>query len=148
LKAPWYRHTGGGFYVAHEAAWKTNYSYKMSGVIVKGGSILSVGFNRISDHPAAYYGCSFHAETDAIKKAKGNIVGAKLFVYRFGREKSELRPSKPCSMCQQEIAKAGISSVYFIDTDMKISKESYRIRDAPRSHNMHCYMGSTDIYTR
>lgn len=110
----------------------------MAAIIVKGGRILSVGYNRIEAHPAAYFGCSFHAEHDAIRKAQGNIEGAKMYVYRFGRSDGQLRTSKPCPLCQQNIAIAKISSVIFIDVDDTLKRESYRLQKNPKWHEGVC----------
>lgn len=134
--------------MANEAAWKTNSNFKMAALIVKGGSLLSVGFNRIEEHPAAYFGCSFHAEYDAIRKARGDITGAKMFVYRFGRSDRELRVSKPCDICQNKIAEANIGSVVFVDTDMILKRETFRDVEISSPHDMHEYFGYGDIYVR
>jgi deoxycytidylate deaminase len=120
----------------------------MAAVIIKGGTLLSVGFNRIEEHPAAYFGCSFHAEYDAIRKSNANLQGAKMFIYRFGRKHGYIKSSKPCELCQQEIAKVKIKSVIYVDDDHTLQKSSYRIEDVPAPHQVHSYMNDPSIYVR
>jgi len=139
-------HTGGGFYIAHEAAWKTNSTFKLGAVIVKGGSIISIGFNRNEGHPAAYYGSTFHAEYDAIRKAPSSIKGTKMFVYRFARKDGSLKDSKPCILCQKEIAKVGISSVTFME-DNKILRESFKETKVTSWYTKHTYFNTSCCYT-
>lgn len=138
--------TGGGFYVANQAAWESNSPYKMAAVIVKGGRILSIGNNHLCGHPEAYYGSSFHAEHDAIRKAGTSLQGAKMYVYRFGRSNGELRVSKPCLGCQREIANAGISAVLFVNANGEIEKESFKSRGIQTKHFRHKFFGSTLCY--
>lgn len=115
-------------------------------MIVKGGSVLSIGYNRISDHPAAYFGNSFHAEHDAIRKAPCDLRGAKMYVYRFSRCDNTLKPSRPCMFCQQEIAKAGISHVFFVDEDSELRKESFRDLNGENYQYRHQIVGHTMCY--
>lgn len=133
---------GGIFYLAHEAAFSGNHTYKVAAVIVKGGSVISVGHNRTESNPSAYYGQSVHAEFDAIRKARGDLRGAKMYVYRFAREDHSLKTSKPCKYCQYEIAKAGISPVVFVDVDGELTKESFKDADPCHEHYMHNITGN------
>lgn len=145
---PCFPDTGGGFYRANQEAWKSNSDFKVGAIIVKGGRILSTGYNRIEAHPEAYFGCSFHAEHDAIRKAKSEIQGAKMFVYRFGRKHGHIKTSKPCEFCQQEIAKAELSSVIYVDVDGTLQKSSFKLQDWPKFHQMHSYINDASIYVR
>lgn len=145
--AHWFHLIGGGFYIANEAAWKTNSNYKMAAVIVRGGTLLSVGYNRIEDHPAAYFCCSFHAEYDAIRKAKADIAGAKMFVYRFSRSDNSVKTSRPCEICQYEISKANLSSAIFVE-DKAVCKESFKDIEISSAHSIHNYIDNASCYIR
>lgn len=118
----------------------------MAAVIVKGGSVLSVGHNRLCDHTAAYFGNSFHAEHDAIRKSPCDLRGAKMYVYRFARCDNTLRASKPCVFCQQELARAGISHVFFVDDREELVKESYRDSTGESYQYRHQLVGHTMCY--
>lgn len=138
---------GGGFYVANEWAWKSNTPFKMAAVIIKGGSVLSVGYNHILEHPAAYFGGSFHAEHHALRLAPP-LKGAKMYVYRFSRRDNTLRPSKPCIYCQQLIRDSGISSCVFIDEEENLRKASFKNCKNTSNHRRHIFFGTTDCYTQ
>lgn len=97
----------------------------MSALIIKSGRILSTGYNRIQNHPAAYFACSFHAEYDALRKAPNSISGAKMYVYRFSREDSSLKVSKPCVICQHKISESKLGSVVFIDEYNTICRQNF-----------------------
>lgn len=119
----------------------------MAAVIIRGGSLLSVGYNRIEDHPAAYFGCSFHAEYDAIRKAKCSVEGAKMYVYRFSRSKNFAKTSRPCEICQHEIAKAKISSVIFVENNV-VCRESFKDIEIASAHSIHNYINNANCYIR
>lgn len=85
-------------------------------IIVKGGSVLSVGINKsrthdswINDRPRNQ--CSIHAEISAIRSA-GNVSGATLYVCRVNKL-NELRLSAPCTNCQDYIEMSGIRKVVY-----------------------------------
>jgi len=143
--------TGGGFYLAYKHAMRSNVRSKMAAVLVRGGSVLSVGYNRKAFHTKAYYGQSIHAECDAINKNKTELVGqAKLFVYRFSNEfiKEELRVSRPCVRCQQEIKKAQISRVVYLDHSLILQSEKFKtVPEIARPDMLHlACCGNAGIY--
>jgi len=100
----------------------------------------------LGSHPGAYFGCSFHAELDAIRKGPRELKGAKMYVYRFSRLDNTLRSSKPCHFCQEEIAQAGISNVIFIDDEENLIKESFRKTNSKKEQNLHLSFGSNLCY--
>lgn len=136
---------GGWFYLASREAFKSNHTFKIAAIIIRGGAILSVGHNRLVQHPEAYWGCSFHAEFDAIRNANGSLKGSKLLVYRFSREDGSLATSKPCKHCQAEIAKAGISRVIFVDANGEIKKDRFVDTRIPADRSKHKYFGYVDL---
>jgi len=102
--------------------------YRHVAVIVKGGSILSVGFNSMKPHPMAMLPLgvlnkaeivpndtrTIHAEMDAIRKIKDKrlLSSCELWVYSEMKN-GTLRISKPCSLCQHYIQMYGIKTVHF-----------------------------------
>lgn len=88
-------------------------------VIVKGGRVLSVGWNKNRNHPKVVSpehiksDCSYHAEEVAIREAgEANVKGAVIYVARINRNGHD-RDSKPCSKCAALIEKVGIKRVIF-----------------------------------
>jgi deoxycytidylate deaminase len=87
---------------------------KHGAVIVKGGRVLSLGWNllkndpnNVSDEHAKLF-CSVHAERMAIAKCK-KAAGATIYVAR--NKSGNARYSKPCDECQKAIRAAGIVRV-------------------------------------
>lgn len=88
-------------------------------VVVKGGRVLSTGWNKNRNHPAIVSpehiktDCSYHAEEVAIKEAgEENVRGAIIYVARVNKNGHD-RDSKPCSKCASLIEKVGIKRVVF-----------------------------------
>jgi deoxycytidylate deaminase len=88
----------------------------MGAILVKGGSILSVGLNRASPgvlKDKRYIEKAVHAERDAIygvdpKKLKGATV------YVTGITKcGNLLKSEPCSICKAVLSDVGVKAVYY-----------------------------------
>lgn len=90
---------------------------KHGSVIVKGGRVISTGFNKERSHPRIVSTehikdhCSVHAEIDAIKKAK-NVSGATIYVARINK-RGEARDSRPCKNCFETIKNNGIKKVIY-----------------------------------
>lgn len=100
---------------------ETYSKWRLACVLVKGGSVLSVGQSKLRCNPAH---CDFdmpgirervsvHAEEAAIK-ACGNPRGAVLYVARVGRNGLPAS-SKPCLRCQSKILDAGVKRCYYLD---------------------------------
>ena len=86
-------------------------------VIVKGGSVISIGINKNRNHPDSVSSehikthCSVHAEIDALRKVK-NPKGATIYIARVGKN-NEDRFSRPCDRCHAAIKKSGIRKVIY-----------------------------------
>ncbi len=123
----------------HDDALKS----KHCAILVMGGTVLSVGYNRHKIHGMIIkfrrnqHTCTIHAEMDAILKAtqgitnnskEGSLRGAKLFVARVrwknlcAKKEEEdntqeslpvIGNSQPCPMCACIIHTYGIKKVYF-----------------------------------
>lgn len=94
--------------------------FRHAAVIVKSGSVLSIGYNKFKNHPdiieehkIKQY-CSVHAEADAIKKLKSPAKGATIYVARIGLSGKE-RLSRPCNHCYKKIIEAGITKIVYTD---------------------------------
>jgi deoxycytidylate deaminase len=90
---------------------------KHGAVIVKGGSVISVGINKSRNHPTIVSSehikthCSVHAEVDAMRKVK-NLKGATIYVARVNRRGQD-RMSRPCDSCSRAIRESGIRKVIY-----------------------------------
>lgn len=100
--------------------------HRLGAVIVKGGRVLSTGFNQ--HRPSAKLGTpTLHAEAAAILKLLNqrrlhDLTGADLYVTRFTAG-GAVGISKPCRACTELIRSAGIRNVYYTtdaDTTIKM----------------------------
>lgn len=104
--------------VARYLATKSNERMMHGAVIVKGGRVVGMGFNKGKNSPFIVPEdqirsvCSRHAEVVAIKDAKFNTKGAVMYVARVNRHGAD-RNSKPCSHCQSVMDAAGIKRVVY-----------------------------------
>ena len=83
---------------------------KLGAVVMKGGSVLGIGYNRPGSSPHSRW--SRHAELTAIVAA-GDCRGATLYVWRGHALTGEPLLAKPCSGCQEAISLAGIRKVIY-----------------------------------
>lgn len=90
-------------------------------VIVRGGSILSVGLNNpgrcsLSDHYAYHLGYTKHAELNAIKnvnlRKNPDLSGSVMYNLRLDKM-GNIRLSAPCIGCQKLLLDHGIKKCYF-----------------------------------
>ena len=105
--------------VARYCATKSTARNTHGAVVVKGGRVLGIGWNKHRNNPQTVSpehvksDCSYHAEEIAIREAgEDNIKGAIIYVARVNRHGTD-RDSKPCSKCAILIKKAGIKRVIF-----------------------------------
>ena len=96
-----------------------NEKWMLGCVIVKGGSVLSVGMNKPKNDPAYidFEHCSIHAEVDALKKLTKPAKGCVMYVARYCKG-GDTGLAKPCSRCALEIRNSGVKRVvYTIDNN-------------------------------
>jgi len=105
--------------VARYCATKSTARNTHGAVVVKGGRVLSTGWNKNRNHPAIVSPehikteCSYHAEEVAIREAgEDNVRGAVIYVARINKN-GEDRDSKPCAKCAAIIKQSGIKRVIF-----------------------------------
>lgn len=99
--------------------------FRLAAVIVKGGSLLSVGWSKLHTDPALvdqhkhrFCRVATHAEVHAINMCK-NPAGATLYVARVNRN-DQVGMSKPCKKCMQAIQEAGIRKVFYTTNDGEV----------------------------
>ena len=104
--------------IAVRMAESSDVSFKHGAVIVRGGSVLSVGVNKWKnpvkpDNPTTEYNpnISIHAEVDALSRCN-DPRGATIFIARVNKQGEE-RISRPCINCEQALIKAGIKKVVY-----------------------------------
>jgi deoxycytidylate deaminase len=94
-----------------------HHTHKFGAVIAFKNIIISHGWNKLKTHPKSTHPWKhIHAEMDAIFKAKGNTVGATLYVTRVSTQ-GNLNNSKPCPFCMSLIVAAGIKKVFYTDNN-------------------------------
>ena len=85
--------------------------WRVGAVLVRGGSLLSTGYNRYRNDPAQveFGNASYHAEEVAIRKA-GDTEGSTIYVARITRS-GLLGLAKPCPRCTNMLITEGVSTV-------------------------------------
>jgi len=103
--------------------------YKLCAVIVSGGSVVSVGYNKRNtnafvEHYADLargggrtYCMSTHAELDAILavRSKIDLSGSKIYVARLRKHKGmePIGMARPCPICERALFAYGIKRAYY-----------------------------------
>ena len=105
--------------VARYFATKSSAKNTHGAVVVKGGRVLSTGWNKNRNHPAIVSpehiktDCSYHAQEVAIREAgEENVRGAVIYVARVNKSGHD-RDSRPCRKCSSLIEHVGIKRVIF-----------------------------------
>ena len=86
--------------LAKREAIKSDYRYKLAAIVLKGGSVLSVGHNTVNKH----------AEVNALQRVK-NAKGCTLLVFRL--TKTGFGLAKPCIKCQEYLRLRGVEKVIY-----------------------------------
>jgi cytidine deaminase len=94
---------------AHHAS-----KFKLAAVVASGSRILAVGVNYERPHVTGQP-TSIHAENSALRQLSSETKGD-IYVCRI-LANGGLALAKPCPLCQQRIFKAGISSVFYSDSN-------------------------------
>lgn len=101
----WLRHALVQAEQAPHARWR------VGAVLIRGGSVLSTGYNRYRNDPAQveFGNASYHAEEVALRKA-GDAEGSTIYVARITRS-GALGLAKPCPRCLDLLITEGVSTV-------------------------------------
>lgn len=106
--------------LAMKAAKASSCVHSHGAIIVRGGSVLSIGINKWrNDFPLVStdnedeksFDISVHAEIDALSRVS-NPRGATIYIARVNK-KGQARMSKPCKRCAQALKDAGVSKVIY-----------------------------------
>ncbi len=114
---------------ASKEALKSSFKqHRVGAVIVKGGNILSTGYNQLRPSKLLQTN-TLHAEAAAILKLLKehrleDLSGATLYVTRFTKG-GKVGMARPCPECESLIRSVGISRVYF--TSAMNTTESYKV---------------------
>lgn len=119
------------FAKAHE--FDEGLEYYLCAIIVRGGNIISVGFNKHNtngfvEHYADQvkgsgrdYCLSTHAEMSAVTlaRAKTDLTGCKIFVVRLRAPGAQetVGLARPCNICQNVLYAYGIKRAYYTIDD-------------------------------
>lgn len=102
--------------LAARIAQNSTMTHKLGAVLVKGGSVINVGFNQSSTHRfARKFGKHYtrHAELNCILGiSRHKTTGATVYVIRVKKDGS-YGMSKPCSICKDVLKFVGIKRVYY-----------------------------------
>ena len=94
--------------LAEKLAHTVTDNHKHGCVIVRGGSIVSVGTN--------LYANGVHAEMSAINKSKQDLAGTTIYICRLRKEQA-WGLSAPCVKCEALIKESGIRRVVYSTND-------------------------------
>lgn len=89
--------------------------HKHGCIITYKGRVISKGFNQMKTHPKVTHPWkNTHAEFNAIAKARRDLEGCEIYVYREHKN-GTLANSKPCDYCMELIKRSGIHKIHFTD---------------------------------
>lgn len=99
--------------------------FRLCSVIVRGGSVISVGFNKRNTNGFVDYYCDLarnqrrfcettHSEMDAVLQArdKTDLTGCKIYVVRL-KDNDIFGLAKPCEICEHVLFNYGIKKAYY-----------------------------------
>lgn len=133
--------------------------YKLCAIIARGGTILSVGFNRrqtnaFVEHytdrikgPCRDYSMSTHAEMDAVMsvRAKTDLRGCKIYVARIrppgNLQGHEVGLARPCEICQNVLFSYGIRRAFYTIDDNNYGVMKVLHRDQPIADDETIFVG-------
>lgn len=113
------------FAAAKVHTYDPSLEFNLCAVLVRGGNILSVGFNHrgwnaLSEfYRAQDHACTIHAEVSAIslKRKKIRFEGTKVYVARI-RADGTMGLAKPCEMCEEVLRAYGVKkAIYTINSN-------------------------------
>lgn len=106
--------------LAMKIAEPSECNHRHGAVIVRGGSVLSVGLNKWRNEVALVEqlhkdgrsaNVSVHAEIDALSRV-ADPRGATIYIARVNRT-GDPRLSKPCGACSKALKEAGVSKIVY-----------------------------------
>jgi deoxycytidylate deaminase len=121
---------------ATEKDYGDQIDYHLCAIIVRGGSVISVGYNKHNTNAFVEYytditrgkGRDFclstHAEQDAILRARNKVDlrGCKIFVARRLRLNGKPGMARPCPICENTLNSYGIRKAYYTINEHQFGK--------------------------
>lgn len=121
---------------ANDKRYSDQIDYHLCAIIVRGGSVISVGYNKHNtnafvEHYADIargrgrdFCLSTHAEQDAILKVRNKVDlrGCKIFVARRLRLNGKPGMARPCSICETALNSYGIRKAYYTINEHQFGK--------------------------
>jgi len=117
------------FRLAKKEAERSDYKLKVGAVVIKGGSVLSTGFNSvrhcaIGSSKFTTWKESLHAERAALSKMnKEDISGCTVYIYRIHGLTGKPAFSKPCTQCAFMMRELGVKKVLYTHPDYPYFEE-------------------------
>lgn len=104
---------------AIELANRSDCAHRHGAVVIKGGRVIGLGYNRYRNEPSDLWEdnthISIHAEVDAISRcSKEKLRGAIVYVARKGKC-TEHKLSRPCPACHKKLVEAGVKRIVYTD---------------------------------
>jgi pyrimidine deaminase RibD-like protein len=109
--------------VARKLALRSNYNFRLGAVLIRGGSVISTGWNSV-DHPEAPL-YSEHAEESVLRKARYRAEGGTLLVVRIRRD-GGLAMAYPCDRCMRLIRSLKVKTVVYSTQEEEIAMKRIR----------------------
>jgi deoxycytidylate deaminase len=105
------------FTLAKNVSTYSDYRIKMGAVLVSGGNVFAVGFNKNKTHPFLENGkvleSTVHAEISAIiSSGKSYLNNSKMFIYRERRDGTP-GMARPCIQCMKSLKKFGVKKIWY-----------------------------------
>lgn len=121
-----HKHLQNALALAEAYEYDTIQAYHFAALVVRGGSIISAGYNKSStnsfvEHFAdrvkgqRNFCLSTHAEMDAVLRARGktDLNGAKIFVARKKRDDGLPGLARPCVICEEVLRSYSIKRAFY-----------------------------------
>lgn len=112
------------FNLARKLSYKSDYhSHRLGAVIVRGGDIIGVGFNKRKTHPMSKTRFNnIHAELSAVlNSGLETLHGCDIYIYRETKL-GQVALARPCAHCAEMLRQLSISNVYYT-TDTGYAQE-------------------------
>ena len=101
--------------IARAAAKQSEMPKQVGAVVVRGGRVLGIGFNREGSCKATPTAWSRHAEISACINT--DVRGATVYVWRGHKTTDAPRMSRPCPSCHAYLTLAGVKAIVFSVND-------------------------------
>tara|TARA_B100000131_G_scaffold312566_1_gene346807 strand:+ start:673 stop:1029 length:357 start_codon:yes stop_codon:yes gene_type:complete len=109
------------YYKAKILAINNGRTYHIAAILKRNGRVVRIGENTNKTHPRfkrqysdGTWASHMHAEMNVLRFAK---PGDEIEVVRFSKCDHKLTMAKPCSLCMEQMKRAGIKSVRYTNWD-------------------------------